>query len=125
MIDIASTRNDLCDAISAVEDRLTVTPYRPKAIQLPHAWVEINTLTPAAYGDDVWNVEGQIVVAVSEADDDAAWELLDSIGADRISRALSEAVVVVDGVRIVNYGEDIDVAGQAFRSFTIEFTVMV
>ncbi len=125
MIDLPSARSALCDAIQTIDDRLTVSPYPPKTVRLPHAWVEINTLEPATFGNSIWNVNGQIVVAVSESDDESAWETLDSMSPERLSLALSEATVETEILRITNYGDDIEIGGQAFRSFAVEFTVLM
>jgi hypothetical protein len=124
MVDLPSVRAAIADALGDLDATLTVSPYLPTVAQAPHAWIDIDVLEPAAFGSDTWNLTGRVTVIVSESDDEAAWATLDSFDPTRIATVMAEAQVVVDSLRIVDYGAEIDVAGQVFRGFVVEFVVM-
>lgn len=125
MIELAAVREALCVTVQDVDNLLTITPYKPTVVSLPCAWIEIDLLEPASFGNDTWNITGKVVICVSEAEDDASWAALDSYNADRIAKALELTEgYEVELISITDYGVDIEVAGQAFRSLAIQFVVM-
>ena len=121
-MNISELRSAIADALTEINDALTVDAYVPTVAQLPHAWVSVDSITPEVFGHRGGRVVGSVTFCVSGADEEGAWELLDEmLSDDSIVDAFNAVDFDVSVTQIVAIGEDVEIAGQVFKSFVVEW----
>ena len=125
-MNLTEVRQAIADIFTTLDENLTVDIYTPSTVNIPHAWVKIDTIEPQVFGSRASTVTGSVTVIVSGSTDDQADELLDAWLSDHtIVDAFADAEVQVAALRFVQVGDEFQVAGQGFVGFVCEFEAFV
>lgn len=125
-MNLTGVRQRVADIFATLDPNLTVDIYTPSTVNVPHAWVKVDTIEPQVFGGHAYTVTGTVTVIVSASTDDQADELLDEwLSGHTIVDAFTDADVQVAAVRFAQVGDEFQFAGQGFVGFVCEFEAFV